>query len=599
MAEDQVTPDFIPDSESPPETPATPDFIPDEPKEQTPDFIPDEPIQQKQYDTTGQQALAGVEGAAQGVLGPLAPLIETKMLGIKPEDIAARAEANPVTRHVAELGALAGSAALGIPGEAMLLTKAGEAAANLAKLGKIGSAALKGGLEMAALQGSDEISKHIIQTPDPNDSAANALLHMAYAGILGSATGGLLGISGLVGDRGLKAIENSKIINRSKSYLSGAGAAHSGIEKPIYDPFIKQYTVEGGKELDKTAWEAGYKFQKELPDLVTKKAIDYATQAIGFKTGGLPGWYITSKYIEPVVEKVLKRPMTSVVRRAVMPFINKALTSNTTDAIPEALEYGIQSARGAQKLHHSLNMLFNVGPQQLFDASIDQNKRQKIENGINENVLDQQIQNEQQQSSGYAEGGVVKPAKVDHFASLFPVENMIMQSAKSRIYNHLKTLKPSPKQGLAFDNNEPTKEQKREYDTALDLATNPLSILSHIKKGTLTGNNISHMNSMWPELTRHLQKKITERITQAQLNGEKPPYKLLQGLSLFMGTPLESTFTPTSILAAQSVFMPKAPQQPAQGAPKLKRGTSKLGDKTNKMYKTPDQSGEEERVERR
>jgi hypothetical protein len=76
------------------------------------------------------------------------------------------------------------------------------------------------------------------------------------------------------------------------------------------------------------------------------------------------------------------------------------------------------------------------------------------------------------------------------------------------------------------------------------------------------------------------------------MDEEKPSYKVRQGMSLFLGTPLDSTFTPSGIQAAQSTFMNK-PQQPATNTPvtKNKKNTSKLGE-ASKQYQTADQAAQ-------
>src|SRR6202035_4649539 len=91
------------------------------------DVTPDEPGQHAQapqtdYESVGQQAITGLEGAVQGLAGPLATLAETHILGVDPKDIAARAAANPWTHGIAEGATMAGSLALGV-GEAGLIAK--------------------------------------------------------------------------------------------------------------------------------------------------------------------------------------------------------------------------------------------------------------------------------------------------------------------------------------------------------------------------------------------------------------------------------------------------------------------------------------------
>ncbi len=74
------------------------------------------------FGSTGQQAITALEGIGQGLAGPLSTLAETKLLGVKPEDIAARAAANPWTHGIAEGAAIAGSMLYGV-GEAGLIAK--------------------------------------------------------------------------------------------------------------------------------------------------------------------------------------------------------------------------------------------------------------------------------------------------------------------------------------------------------------------------------------------------------------------------------------------------------------------------------------------
>ena len=537
-----------------------------------------------------------VEGMGRPLGGDVAMKYLHNMTGndaIAPsiEDVQARQNANP---GIAAAGEVVGNIA-GMKGVGQVLPE-------FERLGKVGSAALKSAIEMMAMSGSEEINNHIVKTPPPDESASDVLAHLAYSGIMGGVTGGIFGSLEMGANKGLKALDNAKIVDNMKSWLGGYGASVEGMEKPIYDPFLKEYVTSGGEGLKKPMWDAGQKFQKNLPDIIAKQAIDWASRGAAYHAEGLYG-IGASKLIEPYIEKVLQKPLSYAARKTVVPIINKVMTSGMVQAAPQALEYAINSAKGAQKVTHGMNMLFNSGTHAMYDDYIDPKKRKQIEDGIDDSILDQQLQNQQSEENQpqepmYAEGGEVRSQNTDHFANLMPQENMILQSAKSRVYNYLKGLKPQNKPGLAFDSKNPNKEQHRKYGNALDLATNPLSILSHAKSGTITSEHVQHMTSMWPELSNHLSKKIQERITMDQLEGKKPNYKTRQGLSMLLGQPLESVMAPIGIQSAQSVFIPKAPNTPAQGQGKLQRGTSKLGSKTNNMYKTSVEAAEEDTTDR-
>lgn len=152
--------------------------------------------QEDTYGTPGQQAIAGIEGVAKGVAGPLAPAAE-RLMGVSPESIRGRAEANPWTHGIGEGAGLVGSAF--IPGgQASVLAKVGrgaEALSGLAKVAegttiahRVGSLAIRNAAEMAVFQGGDEIAKQILQ--DPDATAQSALLNVGLAGLAGGVIGG-------------------------------------------------------------------------------------------------------------------------------------------------------------------------------------------------------------------------------------------------------------------------------------------------------------------------------------------------------------------------------------------------------------------------
>lgn len=223
------------------------------------DLIDDE----DKYGTSGQQAITALEGAGQGLLGPLAPLIETKVLGVKPEDIRMREETNPITHGVSEAGALVGG--MFIPGtQGALMGKAGSLAAKAvpvvsesmaaiktAEMGvqaakaagvglkeaeaalkatkaatplihKVGSSAVKEAAEMAVLQSGDEVSKMILQ--DPDASAENAISNIGLAAALGA--GGGIFMTGAVNPL-WEATAGPKVealLNATKSHFDGGTA---------------------------------------------------------------------------------------------------------------------------------------------------------------------------------------------------------------------------------------------------------------------------------------------------------------------------------------------------------------------------------------
>jgi hypothetical protein len=157
-----------------------------------------EDLAQNQYGGLGQQTIAGLEGAAQGATFGLSTGLETA-IGVNPEDIRGRAQANPITHNVGQVAGLIGSSVIPGVGEANLLKGAGEAAAEAVGVGgagagflsQVGADTVKGAFEAALFQGGEEISKMYSQ--DPNQTAESAIADIGLAGVMGGVFGGSAG----------------------------------------------------------------------------------------------------------------------------------------------------------------------------------------------------------------------------------------------------------------------------------------------------------------------------------------------------------------------------------------------------------------------
>jgi hypothetical protein len=246
-------------------------------------------------------------------------------------------------------------------------------------------------------------------------------------------------------------------------------------------------------------------------------------------------------------------------------------------------------------MNRAITSLFQTGSQQLVDEASDRDQ-EKVKRFVSEGTLNQQIQNQNAVDSppvGYAEGGEVSnplPAPpvlqgTDAMSKHFPTQNILLQAAKGRVNNYLNGLRPQDTQArLPFDKHMKNAEAERTYDKAVALATQPLSILNHVAGGTLTPDHLKHFGSMYPELHGELSRRMTQKITELQAKDETIPYRLRQSMSLFLGSPLDSTLTPTAMQAAQAVYAQSPGQPTAPPVTKSKRNTSKLGDVADDAY---------------
>lgn len=541
------------------------------------------------YSTPGQQLGTIAEGFAQGVAGPVATLAEKGLskLGVPnmtDEDIAGRQEANPWEHGIAETAGLTGSMMTGV-GEAGLLLKGAEAAAGLAKAGKVGSAIIKGAITNGLIQGGDEVSKAMLGQGDPQAPVAGALARVGGAALLGGAFGGVGAKAADVVTNKIQQVTDLKNVAKAAQFLAGAKNAASLEEVPA------------GVGTD---FANGHKFYNGL----TTGAGVSAGTAIGAALEPHLGAYSSSMGLK-VGEKYLAPFIAKAANKMRAPAVINWLSKGANGSLWQILDYADKVNSGTSLINNGVDSLFKAGSQQAVNAVSEKDIKDLrdyvSDGGVNQNVQ-QQISDDNQPTPGFADGGLVKepPPKSEPVAPLlnshaiathYPDQNIMLQAAKGRISDYLASMQPQKHQSkLAFDDAPDDTEQNRTYDKALRVAAQPLSVLNHIKNGTIEPEQIKHLSSMYPELTDHLQKKITERITQAQLKGEKPSYKVRQGLSMLMGTSLSGEMTPSSIQAAQAVFAPKqAPTSPA------KKGASELA-KAGKAFQTPDQARQERQV---
>ena len=140
----------------------------------------------------------------------------------------------------------------------------------------------------------------------------------------------------------------------------------------------------------------------------------------------------------------------------------------------------------------------------------------------------------------------------------------------------------------------PTAQQEARYNRALTIAQQPLTVLQHIKDGTLLDSDIVDLHKLYPSVYQKITQKISNQIS-TQDGGEEPiPYKTRLGISMFLGQPLDSTMSPSSIIAAQPLPKPAPQQGPVKGSGKSMKS---LG-KSDKSYMTSTQSAESDRTER-
>jgi hypothetical protein len=558
--------------------------------------VPPEDLPNQEENSPLRQLGTTAEGFAQGYAGPVATGIEKGLNyagvpGFSDQDIAARKNTNPIEFGAGEtaglgVGLMTGTGEAGLIGKA--LWKAPEEAGALAR---VGSAALKGMIENGIIQGTDEISKAMLNQGDPSPAVAS---HIAEAGAIGLVGGGLFSGIGMGASKGLQALEDNKVGSRIVSYLSGiAHGAQSAIPM-IGEPVSEAAAMSNIPNIENfhnPSFEAGKKSYDVMTNGVISK-VKYAADIAAYKSGTMAD--LALAHVGGVIaEKILRKVVPKVSQKVVGPALVKILSSNTVQGIPEALDYATSMSKGAANINSAIEGLFKYGGNSVLNyvnSDRDREKlREKIENADLAKEMQEESLKESQEPKGFAKGGFVKPSNGSGniVAKHWPAQNIMLNAAKGRVTGYLNSIRPvkNPMK-LPFDKEIKDPQKEKDYNETLDLANKPLSILNKVKDGTLLPKHMHALNSLYPELYSHLSSKMTAELMKHQLEDrERPAYKTRQAMSLFLGSNLESSLVPANIQAAQAVFQNQNQQRQAQS-----QKTSKANLKLGENMMTPDQS---------
>jgi hypothetical protein len=531
--------------------------------------------------TLPQHALALTEAAGRGIAGPIATAAELGLSklgvpGLSAEEQAARKEEYPLSTGITEAGTAIGSILMPGPNIAKAAMKGAEYLSGLSKFGALGKATIQGAIQSGILQGSDEISKALLGEGDPTAPFSSAIADIGAAG--------LFGIAAQYGSTlTSKLLDKAKLGSKLESWLQGVGIASAAKDpeaRKIAEKEFHEFVEMPG------AYNAGKRFVDNILNRTSATAgalglyhgynEDGLWGAAEYGLGGLFGGYMISRYAAPALFKIMG--------------------SQNLENTKHILDHAEKISKGAKKTNDFVDNLFKVVPQKGYshlqiNADKIERDRKKLNEYLEEGGITKDVQEEVYKHNltpeplpGFAEGGEVMPQPLmptkpmidnNPLADVYPDQNIMMQAAKGRVSNYLNSLRPLKNQPkLAFDDVMDQRDKLKSYNQALDIANHPLTVLQHIKNGTIETDHVKHLNNLYPEVYGHLQKKLTERITKAQMKGEKPPFKVRQGMSMFMNVPLSGEFKPQNIQAAQATFQIQKQQQ---AIPQPKKKTSAIG----------------------
>jgi hypothetical protein len=297
-----------------------------------------------------------------------------------------------------------------------------------------------------------------------------------------------------------------------------------------------------------------------------------AAEATGAGLGSLLG--------HPVIgaiagEKLLGPAFTSIAK----PLLENASHS---EALKTSLDYVVNVMRGQKALTQAAENFFKAGaeivPKQLMPTVASREKAEKsLEYASNPDNISKV-------------GGSVGHYMPDHATAI----GITAASAKA----YFDQLKPRQVQTSPLDKPSPIDKFKQaQYNRQLDIAQQPLLALKYAKQGTLQPQDVKTLNTLYPGLVKKMASESYEQMIKTTAEGKHIPYKQRVSLSLLMGQPLDSTMTPPVMQAVMMANAPKGPPAPPAGkTKKVSQSTSKTMERTNKLYATPNQARESDKL---
>lgn len=382
-------------------------------------------------------------------------------------------------------------------------------------------------------------------------------------------------VSQTIKDHNINKLIARSAIRAPEGHSINSKTFFSAIDK--MSPEMKSYILPNGA-FEKI--KATQELLKALPERLNPSGTARTLDSLWNKMPGsatalgsmMTGHNPVTGYLFGQVGKWLGRDVPDAIRLSFLKFLGH---SGPVDpgAFKATVDFFHAAMKGESSVNKGVKSLFKAGQDVGPSIYIDDKRREKLDKKIQSLVADQ--------SPLVDVGGDAR--------YYLPEHGQEMAATAARAFQYLSSLRPSEdKPGILDEPREPSQFEKSRYDNALTIAEAPLSILQHVKEGTITHDDIMDLRSIHPGLYDRLSHKILEQVMNVTSKSEHIPYRTRIGLSMFLGQGLDATMQPQSIAMNQ----PQAPQQPQsqQGPQKATvSGTKNLQSLVTSMQ-TPDQA---------
>lgn len=311
------------------------------------------------------------------------------------------------------------------------------------------------------------------------------------------------------------------------------------------------------------------------------KVMKYMPGGVASLLSHLTGHSAIGGFIIGQVGQLIGREAPDAARFALL----KAL--GTEGAVnPVAFKQMVKAVESAQRatktMEKGVKALFTAGGTTVIDTTVSEKQREKLQKML---LL----------AKNSPEMFLNHTGELGHY---LPDHAIAASAVTTRAASYLDSIKPQTAPQRPLDPQRvPTDIEKAEYNRALDIAENPMMVLSLLKLGTARPQDLKHLSSMYPSLYAKMQQSVFNELTQAKEKGTLIPYKTKASLSMFLGQPLDSSLMPQNIMLNQHAALPPTKQQQSNGgAP----GGSKQALKTlPSTYSTTVQAREQRKLTRK
>lgn len=152
-----------------------------------------------------------------------------------------------------------------------------------------------------------------------------------------------------------------------------------------------------------------------------------------------------------------------------------------------------------------------------------------------------------------------------------PDHAIAMTSTATRVAGYLSSIRPTSIKTSPLDPEvEPNDSEKFRFNRALEIAQQPLVVMQHMRDGTLTTEDVGHLQAMYPGFYSRISQKLTDDMVSHISKGETVPYETRIGVSTLLGQPLDSSLLPQNIISNQAAFAQANQEAQSPGGGKAK-----------------------------